>query len=239
MVGMGVTGLFDGLGRALTAEQPDAGWLFTGLALLFSVMLSWVVILFGLLGRKPRPRVVLAGIVLYGLDALLVLVDGDFLAVLFHAYALAKLMEGYRAYRQLAALSPEAAAQPLAPALREPPPPVRSSRGGLLKFRFLAALLCWFPLMFGGSTFERDLTCQALALVGLVLAMLPLRWFKVLGPTQVALYAITAVVNPALWTELGWILPLVRALALLMALGLWWQERVGAVESDPEGLAST
>lgn len=75
----------------------------------------------GLLGRKGTSWAFLVGIVVYGLDALLLAGLTDWLSVLFHAVALFYLGRGFQASRQLAAAAGPPSIAPTTPTGIAPP----------------------------------------------------------------------------------------------------------------------
>lgn len=99
LVGLGVTEMFDVAGRSLHGTgQSVALALSLGVAGIFGV--------FGYFASKMQQWSFLAGMVLYGLDAVLLLSFRDFPSAGFHAFALYFLFRGYAASRNYASIKP-------------------------------------------------------------------------------------------------------------------------------------
>jgi hypothetical protein len=91
VVGLGITSVVG----AMAKRVGSAG---TVLDLIINGCVAGVFVLFGSLALKSQKWAFIAGMALYAMDALLLLVARDFLSVAFHAYAL------YAIYRGLAAV---------------------------------------------------------------------------------------------------------------------------------------
>ena len=101
MFGPGVTLFADLVGQQ---GGPGGKLVALGFGMAFSAALAIV----GVFARR-REAVYLAGIALYVLDALLVLLLQAWLHLAVHAYVLFRLAQGWRALRGLKALGPERA----------------------------------------------------------------------------------------------------------------------------------
>ena len=105
-VGLGVTqfadGFFQGLGEVLTPDfGPGAGTVLGLMGLGFNLLIAGMYVGLGLLTRKRYRGAVITGLVLYGLDGLLLLAVGDWVSLLFHALALVGMATGLKAMGQL------------------------------------------------------------------------------------------------------------------------------------------
>lgn len=92
VVGLGITMLADVVGGEL-------GGMAVILAAVFNVIVAGVFVVFGLYGRKGRRWAFLVGMILYGLDGLLLLAAGDYFAAGFHGFALFGIYGGLKALR--------------------------------------------------------------------------------------------------------------------------------------------
>ena len=89
VVGLGMTRIIDSLAK---------GWGTPGIMVAFvlDVMIAGLFAVLGIFGRKSRLWPFISGMILYALDALLILVLNDFLGVLFHGIVLFYLFKGAR-----------------------------------------------------------------------------------------------------------------------------------------------
>jgi hypothetical protein len=95
----------------------------------------------------------------------------------------------------------------------------------LLRLRALAALIGWLPLLLDAADAGGPLF--ALPLAGLLAGLLPVAWFPLVGPLQVALAGATLWLAPRLVTSGGWLSSFGLGLALLLNAGLWRRGRAG------------
>ncbi len=100
VVGLAATQFVDGFMSALAADlgTPTLPLL---IAFILDLIIAGVFVAAGYLGRKGYQWVVVAGMGLYLLDALLLVVFQEWLAVAFHAYALWGLWQGLQAIQGL------------------------------------------------------------------------------------------------------------------------------------------
>jgi len=90
VIGLGITQVFDVL------TKPFGG---TGIVLdvVINGTVAAVVCLFGVFASKGQKWAFLVGMVLYGMDGLLLLLGGDYFSVAFHAYAIYAISRGLSA----------------------------------------------------------------------------------------------------------------------------------------------
>jgi hypothetical protein len=103
--GLGVTQLVD----AITSSLADEGGPVIGLILRvfgfgIDTIIAAIFIVCGFLGRKRLLWAVIVGIALYAFDLLMLLIVGDWVGILFHAWALWCLIRGAKAIIDLAEL---------------------------------------------------------------------------------------------------------------------------------------
>ncbi len=160
VVGLAATQFVDGFTRALANEfGGSTGLQIVGFAI--DVIIAGVFVAAGYMGRKGFRWVVVIGMGLYLLDALLFVVFSEWLAVIFHAYALYGLYQGLaalNALRQLEASGPALPPQSAfaAAALQAENGPKQVSRTfkiifwvllGFMLLTFLVFLVIWIPLL--------------------------------------------------------------------------------------------
>jgi len=105
VVGLGITQLIDGVALGIAQEATaEIGLFIRILGYAFDLALIVAFVLFGIFGRKRVRWVIITGMVLYGLDTILVLAFGDWLSTLFHLLALWGIWTGLRAMKQITAL---------------------------------------------------------------------------------------------------------------------------------------
>ncbi len=96
VVGLGLTQEIDHLARQMGPDARTTALVLDGLA-------AGLFALFGWLGQKRQAWAYIIGMVLYTLDALLLLPRADWFSIAFHLFALYCLLGGYRALRKLKA----------------------------------------------------------------------------------------------------------------------------------------
>ena len=105
VVGLGITQLIDGVALGIAQEATaEIGLFIRILGYAFDLALVVAFVLFGIFGRKRVRWVIITGMVLYGLDTILVLVFGDWFSTIFHLLALWGIWTGLRGTKQITAL---------------------------------------------------------------------------------------------------------------------------------------
>lgn len=95
VVGLGFTQFIDAVSIKLAEKASSpAGPVIRVVGVALDILFAGLFFLFGYLGHKKYQSAVIAGIVLYALDAVLWLVFKDWFAVLFHVWMLALLTQG-------------------------------------------------------------------------------------------------------------------------------------------------
>ena len=105
VVGLASTLIVDSIVVEL-AKMADGSIVFKIVGLLISIFIAAVFALFGFLAGKGKRWAFILGMVLYGLDALLMLAFRDWIGVLFHGFFLWGLFGGLRALGELNKLAP-------------------------------------------------------------------------------------------------------------------------------------
>lgn len=104
VVGLGITQFIDGIITGIIKELGPDWTLLRLVGLAVNICIAGMFVLMGYFGRKRVRWPVIAGLILYVLDALLVLVFQDYLGAVFHALAIFGLWGGLQAMGQLTAL---------------------------------------------------------------------------------------------------------------------------------------
>ena len=98
VIGLGITQVID----VLTVTTVDETAIVPRvIAFGFDLIIACFIVLFGVLGAGRRKWAFILGMILYGLDGLLLLLVRDYLGVVFHVYAMIGIYGGLRACREL------------------------------------------------------------------------------------------------------------------------------------------
>ncbi len=103
LAGLGATQLIDGIVIGI-AEGTQVSESIKYVAFGMDILIAGVYVLIGFLSLKRIKAAIIVGMVLYGLDALIFLLVGDFLSIGFHAFALFCIYGGLKALNRLEAL---------------------------------------------------------------------------------------------------------------------------------------
>ncbi|MCI0552577.1 MAG: hypothetical protein L0287_16625 [Anaerolineae bacterium] len=109
VIGLAVTLIVDGVTIGLRESLPDASMIVRIIGLVLSILVAGVFALFGFFASQAKRWAFLVGMVLYGLDGLIMLAFADWIGVLFHAFFLWGLFGGWRALGELQKMSPQKA----------------------------------------------------------------------------------------------------------------------------------
>ena len=101
LISLGITQIIDGVAEAISAEGGGAAKI---VALIVSLLISAVFVIFGYLANQKMLWAYIVGMVLFGLDGLLSLVAQDWIGVIAHGVVLFFLFRGFMAGRDLVSL---------------------------------------------------------------------------------------------------------------------------------------
>ena len=101
VIGLAVTLIVDGLTAGVSQSLSDTSVIVKVIGLALSILVSGVFALFGYFAAKGKRWAFLVGMLLYGLDGLIMLAFADWIGVLFHAFFLWGLFGGFRALGEL------------------------------------------------------------------------------------------------------------------------------------------
>jgi hypothetical protein len=101
VIGLGITQFMDIIALDLAHLFPNSGVLIRSLGLLLNFSLAGLFVMFGILAIKGHRWALITGMILYGLDAILTLVEGDVIGFVFHLFFLWYLFTGLQALDKL------------------------------------------------------------------------------------------------------------------------------------------
>jgi len=102
VVGLGITQIVDGVFYVLGTEiNSDLGLFFQIVGLVINLVLLGALVFFGFKARKQKKWAFITGLILYGLDVLILIWVGDLFSILFHALALFGFYQGLKAAGKL------------------------------------------------------------------------------------------------------------------------------------------
>ncbi|MGA9398952.1 MAG: hypothetical protein WBV22_11915 [Anaerolineaceae bacterium] len=105
VIGLGATQMIDGITDSLIKQMGSgSAMVLSVIALLGTMSVAGIYALFGYFGSKRATWPFVVGSILYILDALLFLWAGDYLPLIFHAWALFSLLRGPGIIKKLRAL---------------------------------------------------------------------------------------------------------------------------------------
>ncbi|OQY32470.1 MAG: hypothetical protein B6I38_04565 [Anaerolineaceae bacterium 4572_5.1] len=110
VIGLGFTQLIDGLAFWIAQDFPDANTLIRAIGIVMSIAVAGLFALFAYFGGKGHRWAFIVGMVLYGLDGVLLLAFQDWWGVGFHLFLLWGLFGGLQALKKLQSLLPKAPA---------------------------------------------------------------------------------------------------------------------------------
>jgi hypothetical protein len=99
ILGLGITQIFDELAQGIGSGGGMA------VAVVLDLLVAAMFVFFGVFAIKRRTWSFIVGMALYALDGLIFLIAQDWLGVGFHAFALFCLFRGFKACRELNAVS--------------------------------------------------------------------------------------------------------------------------------------
>ena len=107
VIGLAVTQFVDALAFLLGQDAPESRSILLGIAVVIDLVILGIFVLFGYFASQGRSWAFLIGMILYAVDALLMLVFQDWLAFGFHLFFLWGLFGGLRALNQLQQFGPQ------------------------------------------------------------------------------------------------------------------------------------
>ncbi len=103
-IGLGATQFIDAIAKMIAGEFADGGIIFRVIGLGLDIFVAGMFVFFGVFARKRHLWAFVVGMILYGLDALLLLLIGEWVGLALHGLFLWFIFSGVRALRRLNAL---------------------------------------------------------------------------------------------------------------------------------------
>jgi hypothetical protein len=134
VIGLGITQFIDGFMLALAKDIPQGGSILQIIGWIINLVIAGFFILLGFLSKKRIRWLIITGMAFYALDAIIIILFRDYIAVLFHGWALFSLwgaLSNMKKLRQLEELNSVESIQSLQsrnPALTEVQPSAGISR---------------------------------------------------------------------------------------------------------------
>jgi hypothetical protein len=104
VVGLGITQFVDGVMSVIAKEFGDAAIAIVILQIFIDVIFAGFYLFLGIMARKQKRWAFITGMIIYIIDALIVLLCKDYLAAIFHVLALAGIIGGLAAMKNLRSL---------------------------------------------------------------------------------------------------------------------------------------
>lgn len=105
VVGLGFTQLIDGIAAGISEiADPTLMPMIRTIGLVLNIAIACGFVGFGVLGNKRKSWAIVTGMVLYGLDVIILIIATDWFSILFHLIGLFGLYTGLRACTQLSKL---------------------------------------------------------------------------------------------------------------------------------------
>jgi len=101
VVGLAITQFVDAFAYLVGQEVPEARTILLVVAFVVDLVVIGIIVLFGYLSGKGRRWAFITGMILYAVDALLMLIFQDWLAFGFHLFFMWGLYGGLRALNEL------------------------------------------------------------------------------------------------------------------------------------------
>jgi hypothetical protein len=115
VVGLGITQVVDGFSVALAADLTQYAIIIKAVGVLINLFIAGIFVLFGVFAAKGRKWAFVTGMVLYGLDALLLIAFQDVAGFIFHGLFLFFLLSGLLALNKLRKAIPQTVSDPSFP----------------------------------------------------------------------------------------------------------------------------
>lgn len=104
VIGLGATMFIDAIALLLAKDVGGSSSIVLGMGFLFSLVFDIIFVAFGYFAGKGHRWAFITGMVLYGLDALLMLSFKEWIGFAFHLYFLWGIWQGFQALGKLKAL---------------------------------------------------------------------------------------------------------------------------------------
>lgn len=126
VVGLGATQLVDAISQIVVDDLGPDYRIIKTLGYVIDLFIAGFFVLMGMLAKKRRRWAIITGMVLYALDAILLILFKDFLGLIFHGLALFGIWGGLKALRSLEELEKDPSVPSLEVINQQLPPPVKT-----------------------------------------------------------------------------------------------------------------
>lgn len=126
VVGLGATQLVDAFAYVLVDDLGSDFKYLKTIGYVINLLIAGIFVLMGKLAKKRRRGAIITGMVLYALDAILLILFKDFLGLIFHGLALFGIWGGLKALNLLEELEKDPSVPSLEVINQQLPPPVKT-----------------------------------------------------------------------------------------------------------------
>ncbi len=109
VIGLGIAQFIDGFAGALAEDVKGGTAIIRGVGLVINIFIALIFVAFGFFAAKGNRAIYIVGMVLYGLDTLLMLIFSAWMGFLFHLLFLWFLFSGLQALSKLKKMTSQAA----------------------------------------------------------------------------------------------------------------------------------
>jgi hypothetical protein len=107
VVGLGISQIVDGFASGAASSFPGGAVILKGIGLIINLCIAGIFVGFRIYAAKGQRWAFITGMILYALDAILVIAFGDFFGFAFHLLFLWLLFTGLRALGKLSKVVPQ------------------------------------------------------------------------------------------------------------------------------------
>lgn len=155
VIGLGATQVVDSVAKSFAQELTgNSSLVLQGVGLVLNIAIAGLFAMLGFLGIKRKRWAAITGILLYGIDTLMVLSVQDWFSAAFHAWALWSMANGLKALNVLTGLEKQHTPSAQSAVIEVTPPPLNKSR--LLEIATAVVtvpLICLFLAVVAGFVF--------------------------------------------------------------------------------------
>jgi hypothetical protein len=103
VIGLGITRVINAIIMELSKTTPPSSAIniLTIFGFLFELLLAGLFVIFGIFGQHKYRIAIIIGLVVYGLDCLILIIFNDWWALAFHCFAIYSIWSGYRAIEKM------------------------------------------------------------------------------------------------------------------------------------------
>jgi hypothetical protein len=113
VIGLGITQFMDIIALDIAHLYPNSDILIRSSGVILNIFVAGMFAVFGYFATKGKQWAFITGMVLYGLDTILMFVEQDFVGLVFHLFFLWYLYLGLQSINRLNKIVPEITASPI------------------------------------------------------------------------------------------------------------------------------